>query len=240
LDKLKTLKEEVEKLSSMTPEEYGDPVKYRKELEKKTRELEAKQADPIDGRDVYININMLYIAIKNHPALSKAQNPALMYVTLQILNGTDFFGDFSGDNYALFFDMGWEKCVWDTWCRYADRFSHMIMMFYSGETTFNQPELLRRVYVDEDAFVNFFYQCYATKYGNAIRANNPVSEEEYDAGKTKVRITPKRLEEHTASFMNKIERKPGEEDAKWEARFKKAKKKVRSPKFFGGKKGLTK
>ncbi len=68
-------------------------------------------------RDIYVNINMLYIEIDRDPDLRKAQYPVLMAVSLYILSGTDFFGDFTGDEYALFFYMNWEKCVWDTWVR---------------------------------------------------------------------------------------------------------------------------
>ncbi len=91
----------------------------------------------------------------------------------------------------------------------------MIMMFYSGETTFNQPELLRRVYINEPAFLNFFYQCYGNKYGAAIR-------KEYGED---VRITPELLEQYTAKFATDCKRKAGEDDKKWEARFKMARKK---------------
>ena len=39
-----------------------------------------------------------------------------MAVLLHILGGTDFFDDFLGDENAIFYGMGWETCVWDTWC----------------------------------------------------------------------------------------------------------------------------
>jgi hypothetical protein len=139
----------------------------------------------------------------------------LTAVTLYVLGGTDFFGDFTGDTYALFYNMNWEYHTWDTWCRYADQFSHMVMMFYSGETTFNQPELLRHVYIDEKAFISFFYQCYGAKYGDAIV-------KEYGSD---VIITPTILRTHTEQFLKRTVRKPDETDAKWKMRHTKALKK---------------
>ena len=104
--------------------------------------------------------------------------------------------------------MNWEYHTWDTWCRYADRFSHMVMMFYSGETTFNQPELLRNVYIDESAFVEFFYQCYGAKYGEAI----------VKAYGSDVIITPAILQSHTEQPLKRTVRKPDEDDVKWKRR----------------------
>lgn len=72
--------------------------------------------DPIDGRDIYININKLYLMMDQDPDLKAAQFPVGMAVLLYILGGTDFFDDFLGDENAIFYGMGWEKCVWDTWC----------------------------------------------------------------------------------------------------------------------------
>lgn len=171
--------------------------------------------DVIDGRDMYVNINMLYIEIDLDVDLRIAPYPVLIAVTLHILGGTDFFGDFMGDDHALFFDMGWEKYVWDTWCQNAAKYSHMIMMFYSGETTFNQPELLRKVYIHEPDFVAFYYQCYAAKYAAAIR-------KEYGDD---VAITPTLLEEFTGRFAKNCKRKPNEPDEKYGARLRKARKK---------------
>lgn len=78
-------------------------------------------ADPIDGRDIYININKLYLMIDQDPDLSVAQFPVGMAVLLHILGGTDFFADFLGDDNAIFHGMGWETSVWDTWCAHKVR-----------------------------------------------------------------------------------------------------------------------
>jgi hypothetical protein len=91
-----------------------------------------------------------------------------MAVFLYILSGTDFFGDYIKDTYAFKYNMNWEKHIWDTWCKHADRFSNMVLLFYSGPLTYNQPELLRQPFFDEEAILTFFYQCYAAKYGKEV------------------------------------------------------------------------
>jgi hypothetical protein len=56
----------------------GQAHNRKKYLERKEKALKAKKEwvdDPIDGRDIYININMLYILIDRDPDLSKAQYP---------------------------------------------------------------------------------------------------------------------------------------------------------------------
>lgn len=190
----------------------------RKKTARLKKEAESKGEtfvpDVIDGEDAYININVLYIEICKHPQLRHSSNPALTTVALYILSGTDFFGDFVGDDHSLFYGLGWEAFVWDTWCAHHERFKNMVMMFYAGETTFNQPELLRRVYIDEDALVMFFYQCYAAKYGNEIAINS---------GNPDASITPQMIEAHTGQLLTRTVRKPDEPDDKWQARLRKAK-----------------
>lgn len=186
-------------------------------LKKKDAALKAGKAwedSVIDGRDVYININMLYILIDRDADLQKAHYPQGMFVLLHILGGTDFFGDFTGDEYALFYNMNWEKHVWDTWCKHAERFSHMLMLFYTGASTFGQPNLLRRPFIDEEAMLTFFYQCYSAKYGKEIKSIHDVD-----------KVTTKMLEEYTQHFQKNCVRKDKEPDDKWERRFKMAKKK---------------
>jgi hypothetical protein len=101
-------------------------VAYKKRKDDAIAKGKEWKEDVIDGRDIYVNINMLYIEIDRDPDLRKAQYPVLMAVSLYILSGTDFFGDFTGDEYALFFFMNWEKCVWDTWVRRsAQRFDFL-------------------------------------------------------------------------------------------------------------------
>jgi hypothetical protein len=46
----------------------------------------------------------------------------------------------------------------------------MVLLFYSGPLTYNQPELLRQPFFDEEAILTFFYQCYAAKYGKEVPA----------------------------------------------------------------------
>ena len=170
--------------------------------------------DVIDGTDAYLNMNMLYKLIDEHPQLSKAQYPQGMFVFLHILAGTDFFGNFSGDQYGLFYFLNWEKHVWNTWCAHADRFRNMLLMTYSGAATFGQPELLRMPFIDEEAVIAFFYQCYATRYGAEIKQLYGVD-----------RVTPELLEKHTGTFLASTERKPNEPDDKWERRVSMARKK---------------
>jgi len=124
-----------------------------------------REDDPIDGRDVYININLLFKLMGQHEHLRVAQYPQGMAVLLFILGGTDFFDDFQGDEHSLFFDMGWKKCIWDTWCNNKERFPNLIMVFYSGPAGYNQPLVCRRPYMDEEAVIEFFHECYRFKYG---------------------------------------------------------------------------
>jgi len=173
----------------------------------------------VNGEDVYVNLNRLYLDIDAHPDLSKAQYPQGTAVLLYILSGTDFFGDFSGDQYSLFYNMNWEKNVWDTWCKHADRFSHMLMMTYSGPAGFGKPELLRMPFIDEECMLTFIYQCYLSKYGDAIK-------KEYGVKK----VTVKMLEDYTSKFYLAVKRKPGESDENYQKRMTMARKKRVPPK----------
>ena len=180
-------------------------------------DADAEMSDPIDGRDVYININRLYILMGEDPDLKYAQFPQGMAVLLYILGGTDFFDDLD-EQTAIFHGMGWEKCVWETWCTHKERFANLIMVFYTGPAGYNQPEICRRPYVDEEAMITFFQQCYATKYGVQVRKL-------YDTGK----MTIAQLQEFTQSFARKCKPKPGEEPTKYQGRLNQALKKAMPP-----------
>jgi hypothetical protein len=209
--------------------------------------------DPIDGRDIYININMLYILMDRDEDLSKAQYPQVtrslvvsvvgahffqkgMAVFLYILSGTDFFGDYIRDDYAFAFNMNWEHHIWDTWCKHAERFRNMVLLFYTGAATYNQPELLRRPFFDESAILTFFYQCYAAKYGAQVTSlKNSFSHSLTGQKKIKKlhgvrQITIAQLEEYMSSGLRTLTRKPNETEEKWEARRKRAKKMCLPPK----------
>jgi hypothetical protein len=149
------------------------------------------------------------------PDLSAAQFPVGMGVLLYILGGTDFFDDFLGDENSIFHGMGWETSVWDTWCSHKERFANLIMLFYTGPAGYNQPELCRRPFIDEEAMLTFFHQCYASKYGKAVR-------EIYDVEV----VTPDQLREYTRGFAHKCRRKPNEDDEKWNRRWLMARKKA--------------
>jgi len=170
--------------------------------------------DPIDGRDVYININMLYKMMSEDPDLQYAQFPQGTAVLLYILGGTDFFDDLD-DETALFHGMDWENFVWDTWCTHKKRFANLIMVFYTGPAEEGQPEVCRRPYVDEEALITFFQECYAVKYGKTVRKL-------YDAGK----VTIPQLLEYTQSFASNCKAKDGEEPEKYRKRLNQARKKA--------------
>lgn len=171
--------------------------------------------NPIDGRDIYININKAYLMMQADEDLKHAQFPVGMAVLLYILGGTDFFDDFMGDENSIFHGMGWEGNVWDTWCAHKDRFANLIMLFYTGPAGYNQPELCRRPYIDEKAMLTFFHQCYATKYGKAVRDIFDVNQ-----------VTPAQLREFTRGFAVKCKRKAGEDDDKWQKRWLMSRKKA--------------
>ena len=192
---------------------------YLAKKEKALKENKEWVDNVIDGRDIYININKLYQLIDAHPELSKAQYPQGMAVLLYILSGTDFFADFTGDQYSLFYFMNWEKCVWNTWCKHADRFSHMLLLTYSGPSRFNQPELLRKPFIDEDCMLTFMYQCYAAQYGKQIKNTYGVD-----------KITPKMLEDYTKKFYLNVQHKPNEKEEAYHKRLVMARKKRVPPK----------
>jgi len=197
------------------------PAKKREAIEKKKAKAEAELKDiledPVDGRDVYVNINKLYLLIEQHPQLSLAQYPQGMAVLLYMLSGSDFFDDFYGDEWGLFVNMGWEEFVWDTWCRHADRFRYMLLMTYYGPTCYGQPELIRHPFIDEDCMLNFIYQCYGAKYGDTIRKKKNLG--------AKNKLTVAMLEEHTQMFVTNCVRKNNETDEAYEKRLKLAKRK---------------
>ncbi len=180
------------------------------------------EEDPIDGRDVYININKLFILMTRDRDLRKAQNPVLMAVVLFIFSGTDFFDNYHEDDFALFFGMGgkgWEKYIFNTWCRHAERFSHMIMMFYAGTALQGQPDLIRTPHIDEDAILMFIYQCYAARYGTQVRKNNN--------GQCTINL----LRQHCECFRLNCVKRIGEDEDSWKKRYLQAKKKRIPPQF---------
>lgn len=149
-----------------------------------------------------------------HPSdeLSCAQYPQGMFTLLYILSGTDFFGEVSPDDpYKIFYGFGgtgWEPCVFNTWCKYKEHFSHMLMVFFSQGATFGQPDMIREVHLDEEMALRFFYHCYAAKYGDEIRKCNPGLD----------KITPSLLREFTSKFMLNVERKLPETDEEFALR----------------------
>jgi hypothetical protein len=94
----------------------------------------------------------------------------------------------------------------------------MVLLFYTGPLTYNQPELLRRPFFDEEAILTFFYQCYASKWGKQIKEINGVRQ-----------ITVPMLEEYLRASLRTINRKPGEDDEKYAKRLKRAKKSCLPP-----------
>lgn len=220
---LKALDDNTDQKSKTVPLSQKEYAKQRnailKRKEKAEADLKEILEDPVDGRDVYVNINKLYLLIDKHPQLSKAQYPQGMAVLLYVMSGSDFFDNFHGDEWGLFVNMNWEKHVWDTWCRHADRFRYMLLVTYYGPASYGQPELIRHPFIDEECMINFMYQCYGAKYGDTIRKSNPV------AAAPGGKITVKMLEDYTRSFVNNCKRKANEADDAYEKRLKLAKRK---------------
>ncbi len=96
-----------------------------------------------------------------------------------------------------------------------ERFANLIMLFYTGVAGYNQPNLCRRPYIDEEAMITFFQQCYATKYAKTVR-------DMYDVQ----RFTTDQLRTYTRTFAHNCKRKKDEPDEKWEKRLLQAKKKA--------------
>jgi len=129
-----------------------------------------------------------------HEHLRVAQFPQGMAVLLFILGGTDFFDDFQGDEHSLFYDMGWKKCIWDVWCKHKKLYPNLIMVFYDGPARYNQPEMCRRPYMDEDGLIAFFEECYRAKYAKAVTNEDPDIETP----------TVDQIRAYTQSLVNKV------------------------------------
>ena len=119
--------------------------------------------------DYYVDVNKLYHMIKFDKRFrgSGVQNPHLTLVSLIILCGTDFFGDYQHDNHGLFYGMGNIPYVIDTFFDNAKKYSHLFQLYYSN--TYGRPDILREPKIDEYLFIEFVYDCYRSKYGKQAK-----------------------------------------------------------------------
>ena len=118
---------------------------------------------------------------------SGVQNHVMMMVMMIILSGTDFFkGSFGG--------IGVQKFVWKTLTGKLDVFHHMIQ---ATKNIIPDPLAMRTVVMDERAWRQFAYWCYAEKHGKAVR----------NAQKKK-QLTFKMLQVHLSQRSSPNERMP--------------------------------
>jgi len=188
-------------------------AKKRKTEAEEGGKVDKRADDPIDGRDVYIDINELFRLMGEDEDLRVCQYPQGMAVLLYMMGGTDFFDDFIGDEHSLFHGMGWEGFIWNTWCAHKNRFPNLVMVFYTGPFGYNRPNVCRMPYIDEEAIVTFFHQCYAAKYGKAVRSM-------YNVDKP----TPEQLREYTRSLVNTVKSVDDMVKERWVKKYRAAKK----------------
>lgn len=108
----------------------------------------------------YVDLNMLYICVKEDPVFKAAevQCPITTMAFLLIIAGSDFFKDYMKG-------LGAEKVLWTTFFQSLSLFSHMVQTPSLPPST-RTP---RRIVLDEDAFILFTHYCYLQKYGKTAR-----------------------------------------------------------------------
>jgi hypothetical protein len=115
--------------------------------------------------DYYVDVNKLFFLIKNDKRFrgNGVQNPHLTLISLIILCGNDFFGDYAYDDYGLFYNMGNIDHVIGTFMSDPAEYSHMFQLYYSN--TYGDPRRTREPVIDEDKFIDFIWACYKSKWG---------------------------------------------------------------------------
>jgi hypothetical protein len=112
-------------------------------------------------RNEYVDLNQLYVLVKNDPSMQSAgvQNHVATLVFLLIMAGSDFFQD-------AFKGLGNDTVVWQTFLGCTETFSHMVQLSKALEPDTRTP---RTIVLDEDLFRLFTHYCYLTKYGKPLR-----------------------------------------------------------------------
>ena len=137
----------------------------------RTRKKKAKEAVIVDAPQLllkpkftYCDVNLLYSNVCDDPLFGDkgVQNHIMMLVFMIIISGTDFFsGSFGG--------IGVEKIVWKTLTGKLDVYHHMVQ---STKNIIPDPTAQRDIVIDEDAWRQFTFWCYAEKHGKVVRRNN--------------------------------------------------------------------
>ena len=108
-------------------------------------------------RELFINVNELFVRIMGDPRLKSTQNPVLFFVMAIVISGTDFFGHVNSSG-SFLPGIGVEKKVWPVlFARANTEYSHMIQ---SSMAPSPDPNRWRDVVIDEQAFVDFCKTCY--------------------------------------------------------------------------------
>jgi hypothetical protein len=115
-------------------------------------------------RELFINVNELFVRIMGDPRLKSTQNPVLFYVMAIVLSGTDFFGHVNSSG-SFIPGIGVEKKIWPVlFARANTEYSHMIQ---SSMAPVPDPNRWRDVVIDEDVFVDFCKTCYVENTNGA-------------------------------------------------------------------------
>jgi hypothetical protein len=109
----------------------------------------------------YLDLNMLYICVKEDAAFKRAQvqNHIATMAFLLIIAGSDFF-----KNYMK--GLGAEKMLWGTFFSRMSLFSHMVQLS-KGLTPHTRTP--RTIVLDEERFILFCHYCYLQRFGKAAR-----------------------------------------------------------------------
>lgn len=120
----------------------------------------------------YVDLNMLYIKVKEDPVFKRAQvqNHILTMAFLLVIAGCDFFKDYMKG-------LGAEKVLWATFFSRLSMFSHMVQMS-NGVTPHTRTR--RTIVLDEECFILFCHYCYLQRYGKNARKRAKLDEDDVD------------------------------------------------------------
>lgn len=179
--------------------------KAKKPSEKTSKKK--KPGDDIDlSCDYYVDVNKLYKLIAKDSRFrgNGVQNPHLTLISLIIMCGTDFFGDYEHDDHGLFYQVGNVDHVIGTFMENADKYSHLFQLYYGN--TWGQPDTIRKPVIDEKLFIDFVFDCYKSKYGE-------LAEKKFG------NMSRESLIKYCELTSKNIKRKERETDDKWQKRF---------------------
>lgn len=183
------------------------PGSGKKPSEKKKSTGKRKLGDDVDlSCDYYVDVNKLYKLIAKDKRFKSngVQNPHLTLISLIIICGTDFFGDYEHDDHGLFYQVGNVEHVIGTFMENAEKYSHLFQLYYGN--TWGEPDTIRKPVIDENLFIDFVFDCYKSKWGKA-------------AVKKYGNDSRESLIKYCSITLDNVKRNERESDIKWQRRF---------------------